>query len=145
MFRQLYRLFLSLRSCKEELFPLKFRIPSEKLSRIIRNSTSIVPEGMQQIFLILCPYLLQKVGNKWSLQSFVVIFPEISAFYQNIIKGYFLAYLGIVTCLVLKIVSGEADILHHDAEKEIFTVLFLQVPPQWHKARAHPASLSYNE
>lgn len=56
-----------------------------------------------------------------------------------------MAYLGIVTCLVLKILSGEADALHHDTEKETFTVLFLHVPPQWHKARAHPASLSYNE
>lgn len=73
-FRQLYRLFLSLRSCKEELFPLKFRILSEKLSRIIRNLTVIVPEGLQQIFLILCPYLLQSIDNKGSLQSFLSYF-----------------------------------------------------------------------
>lgn len=64
---------------------------------------------------------------------------------KNKIKLLFLVCLGIVTCLVLKIVLGEADALHHDTEKEIFTIWFLQVPPQWHKTEAHPASLSYNE
>lgn len=63
-FRQLYRLFLSLRSSKEELFPLQFGILSEKLSRIIRHPTVIVPEVTQQIFLILCPYYERQVKKE---------------------------------------------------------------------------------
>lgn len=70
-FRQLYRLFLSLRSSREELFPLQLRILSKKLSRIVRHPTVTVPEGTQQIFLILCPYLLQKVGKKEAFSHFV--------------------------------------------------------------------------